>query len=263
MAIYRQVQMSFWTDTKVIDDFTPEDRYFYLYLLTNPHTNLCGCYELSLKQASDETGYNRESVEKIIKRMQYDHQVIAYDKKTKELLLVNWSKYNWTGSEKFKKPLLTEIKSIKNDSFREFLMTRYEGESDTVSIPYQYGSDTTVTVSVTDTVSDTVTDPVNKRGVRGGRKKPPKHKHGEYQHILLSDDELQKLVDKIGDKKTAQCITYLDEYKERKGYKCNSDYLTILKWVVDAVEEEEKKQKTVSADTESRINWIDEWRETG
>ena len=55
MAIYRSIQMSFWTDSKVVDEFTPEDRYFYLYLFTNPHTNLAGCYELSLKQASVET----------------------------------------------------------------------------------------------------------------------------------------------------------------------------------------------------------------
>lgn len=68
MATYRNVQMSFWTDSKVTDDFTPEDRYFYLYLMTNPHTNLAGCYELSLKVASNETGYTKEVVENLIDR---------------------------------------------------------------------------------------------------------------------------------------------------------------------------------------------------
>lgn len=56
MAVYRNVQTSFWTDSKVIDDFTPKDRLFYLYLFTNPHTNLCGCYEVSKKQISIEIG---------------------------------------------------------------------------------------------------------------------------------------------------------------------------------------------------------------
>ena len=59
MAIYRNVRIGFWTDTKIVDDFTPEDKYFYLYLFTNPHTNLCGCYELSFKQASVELGYDQ------------------------------------------------------------------------------------------------------------------------------------------------------------------------------------------------------------
>lgn len=42
MATYRQIYISFWSDTKVCDDFSPEDKYFYIYLLTNPHTNICG-----------------------------------------------------------------------------------------------------------------------------------------------------------------------------------------------------------------------------
>lgn len=170
MAIYRQIHMSFWTDAKVVDDFTPEDKYFYVYLLTNPHTNLAGCYELSMKQASDETGYNREAIEKIIKRMENEHHVVAYDKATKEVLIVNWSKYNWINSEKFRKPLEKEILSVKSKPFREYLQTKFERGEDTVSIPYPYGMDTTVTVtdtvtvsdtdtvSVTDTVTDTVSD---------------------------------------------------------------------------------------------------------
>lgn len=46
MAKGRIVSTSFWDDSKVVDDFTPEDKYIYLYCMTNPHTNLCGCYEV-------------------------------------------------------------------------------------------------------------------------------------------------------------------------------------------------------------------------
>lgn len=38
MARYRNVSTSFWEDNKVVDDFTPEDKYIYLYCMTNPHT---------------------------------------------------------------------------------------------------------------------------------------------------------------------------------------------------------------------------------
>lgn len=157
MAIYRNIQMAFWTDSKVIDDFTPEDKFFYLYLLTNPHTNLCGAYEISVKQMSDETGYSRDTIEKLLKRFAEVHKVAYYSQDTKELLVINWHKYNWTNSEKFRKPLLKEINSVKNDNFKNYLLDLFNG-TDTVSLPYPYGSDTTVTVSVTDTVtvSDTV-----------------------------------------------------------------------------------------------------------
>ena len=67
MAIYRNISLSFWTDQKVEDDFTPEDKYMYLYLLTNPYTNIIGCYEISVKQISRQTGYNEGSgIENII-----------------------------------------------------------------------------------------------------------------------------------------------------------------------------------------------------
>ncbi len=58
----------FWTDARVVDEFTPEDKYFYLYVLTNPHTNLAGCYEISIKQMVNETGYNRDTVERLLDR---------------------------------------------------------------------------------------------------------------------------------------------------------------------------------------------------
>lgn len=147
MAIYRAVQMTFWTDAKVIDDFTPEDRYFYLYLMTNPHTNLAGCYELSMSTMATETGYTKEVIEKLIARMENTHDVIRYSTLSKEVLILNWSKYNWTSSPKFRTPLEKEIELIKNTEFKRFLKDLFSG-IDTVSIPYPYGSDTSVTVTV-------------------------------------------------------------------------------------------------------------------
>ena len=154
MAIYRTVSMTFWTDRKVVDDFTAEDKYFYLYLFTNPHTNLCGCYEISIKQVANEMGYSKDAIENLIDRFEKTHNVIRFSKETKEILLLNWHKYNWTSSEKFRKPLLKEIESIKDDNFRKYLEHIYnKGET-------RYGIDTTcidtfVTVTDTVTVSDT------------------------------------------------------------------------------------------------------------
>lgn len=154
MALYRNIRISFWTDSKIIDEFTPEDRYFYLYLFTNPHTNLAGCYEISMKQASTELGYEISAIKALLKRFEDVHKVIRYSKDTKEVLLLNWYRYNWTTSEKFRKPLSDEIVNIKCESFKKYLIDAYNDKY-TVSIPYVYGIDTTV--AVTDTVSDTDT----------------------------------------------------------------------------------------------------------
>lgn len=163
MALYRNIHLSFWQDTKVTDDFTPDDRYFYLYLLTNPHTNLCGCYEVSVKQMSNELGYDVKKVSKLLARFSSVHNLIRYNYSEKELLIFHWFKYNWTSSEKFRKPLLREIKGIKTDSFRDYLQKIFDGENvkygiDTVSGNEEYGIDTTDTVSVTDAESNAIID---------------------------------------------------------------------------------------------------------
>lgn len=147
MATYRTVHISFWTDPKVDDDFTPEDKYFYLYLLTNPHTNICGCYEISMKQMVRETGYNEDTVKRLLQRMEFTHNVIQYDKDTKEVYIPKWGKYNWCNSQKTMDGAASVVSNIKSNRFRKALL-------DTLSIGYRYPMDTSVTVTVTDT--DTV-----------------------------------------------------------------------------------------------------------
>lgn len=168
MALYRNIHLSFWQDTKVTDDFTPEDRYFYLYLLTNPHTNLCGCYEISIKQMANEMGYDVKKVIKLIERFSSIHNLIRYSKTGRELLIFHWSKYNWTSSEKFRKPLLQEIQNVKTEGFREYLLKLFNGENSKYGIDTVYRKekyrintdcmDTTDTVTDTDTITDTVSD---------------------------------------------------------------------------------------------------------
>lgn len=159
MAYYRQIYTTFWTDSKVTDDFTPEDKYFYLYLLTNSRTNLCGCYEISKKQICNDTGYNTDTVTRLLERLESVHEVILYSEKTKEILLLNWHKYNWSKSDKLLKGVANEIKQIKSPEFRKKMigiLDSYSGYPiDTLSSAETYPIDTSVTVTVTDTVSVT------------------------------------------------------------------------------------------------------------
>lgn len=138
MAVYRQVKLSFWTDSFICDNFSAEDKYFYLYALTNQHTNLCGCYDVSFKQMAGEMGYSIESIASIIDRFEHKYNLIRYDRRTNELLILNWSKHNWTDSPKFRKPLEKEIELVKNTDFRSFLTAEFNGEEDEryrISIP--------------------------------------------------------------------------------------------------------------------------------
>lgn len=148
MAIYRNVSLSFWEDNKIVDNFTYKDKYFLLYLLTNPHTNLIGCYEVSIRQMSNELGLDKSEVEELLTRMEQVHKVILYAEETKEILIKNWHKYNWTKSEKLLKKVESLIQYIKSEKLRkelEKILERYR-----VSIGYPYPRYTSVSVSVSD-----------------------------------------------------------------------------------------------------------------
>ena len=251
MAIYRSVQMTFWTDTKIEDDFTPEDKYFYLYLFTNPHTNLAGCYEISMKQMAYETGYSKDTIERLLERFKDVHKVIDYCSETKEVFLINWYKYNWTKSEKFRKPLLGEIESIKSPDFQAYLMAVFNSD-DTVSIPYPYRIDTkcidtTVTVTVTDTVSDTVTDTVTEKKSKKSNKifTPP-----TVEEVRRYCQERNNKVDPEG---------FIDFY-ESKGWFIGKNKMKDWKAAVRNWERSEHNKGSTYMDAiKNRVSQVDDW----
>lgn len=116
---------------------------------------MAGCYEIGIKHISNETGYSSDKVEKVLDRLSKVHKVIKYNNETKELLIINWHKYNWTGSPKVRALLLKELESIKCPEFKRYLMDIFN-DADTVSDIAEYGIDTT------DTVTETVTVPEKK-----------------------------------------------------------------------------------------------------
>lgn len=140
MAVFRQIHVSFWQDSYVLE-LTPEQKYFYLYLMTNSKTQQCGCYQLPKKIMELETGYNGETIDKLIKVFE-DADKIKYSHETKEVLLLNWSKHNFTQSPKVLKLVKKEIDNIKCPEFRNLCNSVYFPHLDTVSIEYPYSIDT-------------------------------------------------------------------------------------------------------------------------
>lgn len=132
MAEYRQVQCSFWTDSFVLR-LTPEEKYFYLYLLTNPKSSQCGAYEIPLQVMVFETGYNAETVTKLVGKFE-EYGKVLFDPATHELMLVNWLRHNWIGSDKVVARVIKDAQRIKSPRLR--------AELDTVLIGYGYGIDT-------------------------------------------------------------------------------------------------------------------------
>ncbi|CAI8758611.1 MULTISPECIES: DnaD domain-containing protein [Bacillus] len=122
MGVYRSVQVNFWQDEFVLD-LTPEERYFYMYLLTCSKTRQCGIYPLPLRLVEMETGYNRETVEKLLQRF-IAYGKILYDATTKELYVLNWLRYNPVTNTNIEKCVLRELKTVKNKEFVHMFLRR-------------------------------------------------------------------------------------------------------------------------------------------
>jgi len=130
MAIYRQVYITFWQDPFIME-LTPEEKYFYLYLMTNSKTKQCGCYELPKKIMEFETGYNRETVDKLLDRF-INYNKIKYDEDTNEILLMNWHKYNNSRSPKIAACIKSEIQDVKSVEFKEYCIYTLSRSTDTL-----------------------------------------------------------------------------------------------------------------------------------
>jgi hypothetical protein len=132
MAVYRQVHVSFWQDAFVLS-LTPEEKYFYLYLMTNSKTSQCGIYEISEQVMILETGYNQETITKLLNKF-IKYGKIEYNRKNNEIFMVNWLRYNGSTSPKVQKRIEQELKSVKTREFKE--------NYNTLSILYGYSMDT-------------------------------------------------------------------------------------------------------------------------
>lgn len=119
MAVYRQIQITYWQDKYVLK-LTPEKKFFFMYLLTNSKTKQCGIYECPIKIMSFETGYDSETIKKLLKDFELDGK-IKYDYDTEEIGVRNWRKYNETTSPKTQSCIRKELLDVKSNELMEFL----------------------------------------------------------------------------------------------------------------------------------------------
>ena len=90
----RIVSTGFWEDPMIVNEFSPEDKYFMLYLLTNPHTTQLGIYKLVPRVAAFEMGYSVEAVLVLIERFERKYDIVKYSKETSEIAIKNFLKHS-------------------------------------------------------------------------------------------------------------------------------------------------------------------------
>ena len=127
MAIFRHIQTAFWKDPKIIEDMTPEDRLFFLYILTNPSTTQIGVYNITKKQMAFELGYSIEVINSLVNRFENQHNVIKYNEETREICIINWGKYNLNkGGKPIVDCVKKEVSQVKDKSLLKIIADKIE-----------------------------------------------------------------------------------------------------------------------------------------
>ena len=215
MAIYRSIQTAFWQDAKVLEEMTPEDRYFYLYLLTNPAVKQVGIYQLTRKQMAFELGYSMESVNALLERFIHHHDIIRYDYDTREICIVNWGKYNFPrAGTPIENCIRKELREVKQTDFIKIIYDKVENKK-IKAVFDEYFNECPSRIPSRDTSR------VSSRGEK--EKQKEKQKEKEQQHSVTENkaDEirlLKKSFDEISDEDIETILGVLEQKREGISY---------------------------------------------
>ena len=243
MGINRIVNTDFWKDAKVIDCYTPKEKYFWLYILTNPQTRQLGVYKLPKKLIAFETGYNLNEINTLIKKFQYEYKAIIYSEETQEVAILNYLKYSIV---KGGKPVIDCInkdismvsdKRLMGEIYRHISNTNDERPTITTIIemlsPYSNDiyndndNDNDNDSNGRRNVARIVSETKKKQYMRDGT-----IQYGEFKNVYLKEDEYQKLLNLYSEQNIKNEIDNLSCYIENtdKGKKYKNHYATLLNW---------------------------------
>ena len=117
MEVFTKVERGYWQDEFILE-LTPEQKFFYLYLMSNSKVNTLGAYVFPMTMSTLELGYNRDTVKKLL-----DHFIeagkIMYDETTNEVFLLNWPKRNWNKRTATLRALKKDVDALKSPVLRE------------------------------------------------------------------------------------------------------------------------------------------------
>ena len=112
------VNTSLWRDSKFRSDLKSfKARYLWLYLLTTPHSQSIGIFEISIEDICYETKLEEDEVKQFLMQMT-DLDMLDYDTSKEEIIIYNYPKYNISS---WGKPMVdkinSEISRVKNTKF--------------------------------------------------------------------------------------------------------------------------------------------------
>lgn len=89
MGGQRYIDVSFYDDAWV-QELDPSEKFMYMYLLTNPLTNIAGVYKITPRRMSFDTGFNVDTIKHILHKFEAAGKVYT---KGEYIIMKNWCKH--------------------------------------------------------------------------------------------------------------------------------------------------------------------------
>ena len=205
MGIKRIVDTSFWTDGKV-DEFSPEDKYFMLYLLTNPFSTQLGINEISIKQVAFQLGYSMDSVKVLIDRFENKYGMIIFSPKTNEIAIKNFLRHSIIkGGAPVRDCLIKEMKSVKNKELIARVFAHIKGCE-----------------RLNETVKNIIAEYEEKNGVLSYSNEKNNDNENENENEVSSPDTGNDSLNDSFKAAVSEIVSYLNE-KAGTGYRTTTD----------------------------------------
>ena len=128
MAKFRQIYCDFWENAYIQEELTPEDKLFYLYIMTNPKTTQLGVYSITFKQMAFDLGYSMETIKSLMLRFEQHHKLIRYDDNTKEIAVLKWGKNFNKGGTPMECCVKKEFREVKNKELVKMILPDIKNE---------------------------------------------------------------------------------------------------------------------------------------
>lgn len=195
---YSKIERSFW-ETDEARELTPEEKYFWMYLQTNANVNTLGCYAFRMRKAVDETGYNKDTLEKLLDIM-VQRGMILYDAATREVFLLHWGKTNWNRQTATLRAIKADLKEIRSEMIKFKINTQLEksgiftkeSENDKISGENDKAENAEISAKTAhkrDDSEQTGTNGNKRSGEGEGEGEGKGEKKKEKEKILKSDSE--------------------------------------------------------------------------
>ena len=201
-------------------------------------------FHLSMRADDDGFINNPKKIQRMIGAADDDLKVLVTKKfiipfESGIVVIKHWKIHNYIRNDRYKETVYKEEKSLLYEKDNK-AYTLSETDGMLLGIPNDNQMETQVRLGKDSIGKDSIDkNSIGKENIidideKKKEKDSTKHKYGEYKHVLLTDNEYNKLLEQYGSSNLEIIITYLDEYLEMKGTKYKSHYMVIKKWGAEA-----------------------------